>query len=60
MPCEVVMPLGAPVTKVEATEALGAHVILEGDGVDDCLVTALRAGDASAARPSCTRSRTPT
>jgi threonine dehydratase len=40
VPCEVVMPVGAPVTKVESTEALGAHVILEGEGVDECLVTA--------------------
>ena len=40
VPCEVVMPVGAPITKVEATEALGAHVILEGDAVDDCVITA--------------------
>jgi threonine dehydratase len=42
VPCEVVMPVSAPITKVEATEALGAHVILEGDSVDDCLVMARR------------------
>jgi threonine dehydratase len=40
VPCEVVMPVTAPVTKVESTEALGARVILEGEGVDDCVVMA--------------------
>ena len=40
VPCEVVMPVGAPVTKVENTEALGAHVILEGSGVDECVLIA--------------------
>jgi threonine dehydratase len=38
--CEVLMPHGAPITKVEGAEALGAHVILHGDSVDDCLVAA--------------------
>jgi threonine dehydratase len=45
VPCEVVMPVGAPITKVESTEALGAHVILEGESVDDCLVMARERAD---------------
>jgi threonine dehydratase len=38
--CEVFMPEGAPIAKVEATTALGAHVIMVGNSVDDCLVAA--------------------
>jgi threonine dehydratase len=38
--CEVVMPNGAPITKLEGAKALGAHVVLVGDSVDDCLVAA--------------------
>jgi threonine dehydratase len=38
--CEVFMPEGAPIAKVEATAALGAHVIMVGNSVDDCLVAA--------------------
>ena len=44
VPCEVVMPLGAPVTKVEGAEALGARVLLHGDGVDECLEFARERG----------------
>ncbi|HEY6758733.1 MAG TPA: threonine ammonia-lyase [Baekduia sp.] len=40
VPCEVFMPDGAPIAKVEATAALGARVILGGTSVDDCLVAA--------------------
>lgn len=35
--CEVVMPVGAAVAKVEATEALGATVMLEGASVTECV-----------------------
>jgi threonine dehydratase len=38
--CEVFMPHGAPIAKVEATAALGAHVVIVGHTVDDCLVAA--------------------
>src|SRR5690349_3048135 len=40
VPCEVFMPEGAPIAKVEATAALGAHVVMHGQTVDDCLVAA--------------------
>src|SRR3954447_26512870 len=38
--CEVFMPEGAPIAKVEATAALGARVVMSGSSVDDCLVAA--------------------
>src|SRR6266851_7859004 len=37
----VVMPEGAPLTKVEATRGYGAEVILQGETVDDALTVAL-------------------
>jgi threonine dehydratase len=40
VPCEVFMPDGAPIAKVEATAALGARVVIGGGSVDDCLVLA--------------------
>jgi threonine dehydratase len=40
VPCEVFMPEGAPIAKVEATAALGARVVMGGQSVDDCLVAA--------------------
>jgi threonine dehydratase len=40
VPCEVFMPEGAPIAKVEATSALGARVVLGGTSVDDCLIAA--------------------
>src|SRR4051812_15487066 len=40
VPCEVFMPDGAPIAKVEATAALGARVVITGSSVDDCLVAA--------------------
>jgi threonine dehydratase len=40
VPCEVFMPAGAPIAKVEATAALGARVVIGGATVDDCLVAA--------------------
>jgi threonine dehydratase len=50
VPCEVFMPEGAPIAKVEATAALGARVILGGASVDDCLVAAqARAAEAGMA-----------
>ncbi|MCW2995815.1 MAG: threonine ammonia-lyase [Conexibacter sp.] len=40
VPCEVFMPEGAPIAKVEATAALGARVVIGGGSVDDCLILA--------------------
>jgi len=40
VPCEVFMPDGAPIAKVEATAALGARVVIGGGSVDHCLVLA--------------------
>jgi threonine dehydratase len=40
IPCEVFMPLGAPISKVEAALALGARVELTGATVDDALAAA--------------------
>ncbi|MDX6728520.1 MAG: threonine dehydratase [Baekduia sp.] len=47
VPCEVFMPEGAPIAKVEATAALGARVVVGGGSVDDC-VTQARARAAEA------------
>jgi threonine dehydratase len=41
VPCEVFMPDGAAIAKIEATAALGARVVIGGDSVDACLVAAL-------------------
>jgi len=40
IPCEVFMPLEAPVAKVAAVEAFGGIVHLEGDSVDACVAAA--------------------
>ncbi len=37
VPCEVFMPVSAPIAKVEAATALGASVRLTGETVDECL-----------------------
>jgi threonine dehydratase len=50
VPCEVFMPDGAPIAKVEATAALGARVIMGGSSVDDCIASAkARAAEAGMA-----------
>lgn len=36
IPAKIVMPKGAPITKVSATQGYGAQVILEGYTYDDC------------------------
>src|SRR3954449_8520645 len=36
VPCEVFMPEGAPIAKVEATAALGAHVVITGSALGAC------------------------
>ena len=41
--CEVYMPESAPIAKAEATTALGAHVRLVGETVDEALLAAQRA-----------------
>lgn len=40
VPCEVVMPAGAPIAKAEGAEALGARVILAGESVESCVALA--------------------
>jgi threonine dehydratase len=37
IPCKIVMPQGAPLSKVEATRSYGAEVILEGSVFDEAL-----------------------
>jgi threonine dehydratase len=50
VPCEVFMPEGAPISKVEAALALGARVELGGTNVDEALAAAhLRAEETGAA-----------
>lgn len=41
VPCTIVMPKGAPISKIEATKHYGADVILEGAVFDDALAYAL-------------------
>jgi threonine dehydratase len=40
VPCEVFVPVDAPMAKVEAARGQGAEVIVGGDSVDACLVAA--------------------
>lgn len=40
VPCEVVMPVDAPIAKAEGAAALGAKVTLEGDSVTECVAVA--------------------
>jgi threonine dehydratase len=40
VPCEVFMPDGAPLSKIEGAEGLGAKVVVGGESVHDCLVAA--------------------
>lgn len=47
VPCEVFMPEGAPIAKLEAAAELGARVVLGGASVDDCLVAARARADES-------------
>jgi threonine dehydratase len=42
VPCTVVMPIGASVTKLAATRGYGATVVLEGDVFDDAMAAARR------------------
>lgn len=46
IPATIYMPSNTPFTKVARTEALGANVILEGDGVAECRVLAMQAAEA--------------
>lgn len=36
-PCTIVMPKGAPLSKIQATKNYGADIVLEGDGFDEAL-----------------------
>jgi threonine dehydratase len=40
VPCEVFMPVNAPIAKVEGATALGAEVVLVGESVDEAIVAA--------------------
>jgi threonine dehydratase len=40
VPARVYMPAGAPLPKVDATRGYGAEVVLIGDTVDECLISA--------------------
>jgi threonine dehydratase len=47
VPCEVFMPMTAPITKVDATRALGATVHLVGATLDETLLAAHERADAA-------------
>jgi threonine dehydratase len=42
IPCTIVMPKGAPLSKIQATQGYGANVILHGDVFDESLEYALK------------------
>lgn len=42
IPCTIIMPLGAPLSKIEATKGYGATVELTGHSFDDALAQALK------------------
>ena len=41
IPCTIVMPKGAPLSKIQATKNYGANIVLEGDVFDDALAHAI-------------------
>ena len=41
IPCTIVMPKGAPLSKIQATKNYGAEIVLEGDVFDDALAHAM-------------------
>ena len=41
VPCTIVMPKGAPLSKIQATKNYGAEIVLEGDVFDDALSYAM-------------------
>ena len=41
IPCTIVMPKGAPLSKIQATKNYGADIVLEGDVFDDALAHAI-------------------
>lgn len=41
IPCTIVMPKGAPLSKIQATKNYGAEIVLEGDVFDDALAHAI-------------------
>src|SRR3954468_8572830 len=45
VPCEVFMPVEAPLSKVEGCRALGANVHIGGQSVDDCVALARARAD---------------
>jgi len=48
-PATILMPVNAPLPKVEATRNYGATVRLEGEAVDDCIAVAKALGEAEGA-----------
>lgn len=46
VPCTIVMPRGAPMTKIQATSGYGATVVLHGETFDDALAEAQRRAQA--------------
>lgn len=49
IPCTIVMPTGAPLSKVQATKEYGAHVELQGGVFDEALAYALELKDRTGA-----------
>ncbi|MDG5788535.1 threonine ammonia-lyase [Evansella sp. AB-P1] len=47
IPCTIIMPTGAPISKIQATREYGANVELHGDGFDEALAHALSLKDQS-------------
>ena len=61
VPCEVFMPPGAPLAKVEGCRSARRDVVVEGDAtVEDCVALARERARRRRAWPSSTRSTTPT
>lgn len=49
VPCTIVMPKGAPLSKIQATKKYGANVELQGDAFDDALAYAIDLKDTTGA-----------
>jgi threonine dehydratase len=45
VPCEIFVPTGAPITKIEACQAHGASVVEGGDSLDEAIATARAAAE---------------
>ena len=58
VPCEIVVPVGAPVNKIEACRSYGATVIEHGAALKEAVALSMERADASGDRPSARRSTT--